>query len=100
MHGYMTERMNDAVWGLLGIEDIAAERRTRSLGLGIAVRKFNDLAVPGLGGAWFGKQLLLATLGVALAEQCRASGSRVQNIEAANALEAIACWMALREVKW
>lgn len=45
-----------------------SERRTRTLSLGATVRAFNDLAVPGLGGVWFGKQLLLATLGVAIAE--------------------------------
>ena len=52
-------------WGLLRPETIASERRTRTLDLGAAVRTFNDLAIPGLGGVWFGKQLLLATLGVA-----------------------------------
>ena len=44
-------------WGLLGPESIAIERRTRTLNLGACVRTFNDLAVPGLGGVWFGKQL-------------------------------------------
>jgi len=48
-------------WGLLGPETLAGERRTRTLGLGATVRSFNDLAVPGLGGVWFGKELLLAT---------------------------------------
>jgi len=63
-------------WGLLGPETLASERRTRTLGLGATVRAFNDLAVPGLGGVWFGKELLLATLGVAIAERIRNSGTR------------------------
>jgi hypothetical protein len=88
------------VWGLLGPETLASERRTRTLGLGATVRAFNDLAVPGLGGVWFGKQLLLATLGVAIAERARNSGKRAQNIEVANAVEALACWLALDCTGW
>jgi hypothetical protein len=76
---------------------LATERRTRTLGLGATVRSFNDLAVPGLGGVWFGKQLLLATLGVAVAEGVRNAGKRAQNIEVANAVEALACWLALND---
>jgi hypothetical protein len=87
-------------WGLLGPETLASERRTRTLGLGATVRSFNDLAVPGLGGVWFGKQLLLGTLGVAIAERVRNSGKRAQNIEVTNAVEALACWLALDFSGW
>lgn len=87
-------------WGLLGPETLASERRTRTLGLGAAVRLFNDRAVPGLGGVWFGKQLFLAVLGVAVAERVRASGGRVRNIEVTNAIEALACWLALDANGW
>jgi len=87
-------------WGLLGPEMLASERRTRTLGLGATVRSYNDLAVPGLGGVWFGKQLLLATLGIAIAERVRNSGKRVQNIEVTNAVEALACWLALDSTGW
>jgi hypothetical protein len=87
-------------WGLLGPETLTNERRTRTLGLGATVRSFNDLAVPGLGGVWFGKQLLLARLGVAIAERVRASGKRAQNIEVSNAVEALACWLALDSNGW
>ena len=87
-------------WGLLGPETLAGERRTRTLGLGATVRSFNDLAVPGLGGVWFGKELLLATLGVAIAEQIRDGGKRTQNIEVTNAVEALACWLALESTGW
>jgi hypothetical protein len=68
--------------------------------LGATVRSFNDLAVPGLGGVWFGKQLLLSTLGVAIAERVRNSGKRAQNIEVTNAVEALACWLALDSNGW
>lgn len=84
-------------WGLLGPEMLASERRTRTLDLGATVRSFNDLAVPGMGGVWFCKQLFLATLGVAVAERVRNAGKRAQNIEVANAVEALACWLALND---
>lgn len=89
-----------SIWGLLGPETLVSERRTRTLGLGAAVRTFNDLAVPGLGGVWLGKQLFLAILGVAVAEQARNEGRRIQNIETANAIEALACWLALNSNGW
>ena len=93
-------RLTAIAWGLLGPETLASERRTRTLGLGATVRSFNDLAVPGLGGVWFGKQLLLAALGVAVAERVRDSGKRAQNIDVANAVEALACWIALDSTEW
>ncbi len=58
----------EGLWGLLGPESLPNARRTRTLGLGASVRRYNDLAVPGLVGVWYGKQLLLATLGVAVDE--------------------------------
>jgi len=87
-------------WGLLSPEFLPNSRRTRTLGLGATVRLFNDLAVPGLGGVWYGKQLLLASLGVAVAEQVRNKGAKVQNIEVANAIEALACWLAFKNNDW
>jgi hypothetical protein len=87
-------------WGLLGPEFLSNERRTRTLGLGQSVRSFNDLAVPGLGGIWYGKQLLLSVLGVAVAEAANSQGARVKNIEAANAIEALACWLAFKRNGW
>lgn len=87
-------------WGLLGPETISSSRRTRSLGIAASVRRFNDLAVPGLGGVWFGKQIFLALLGVAVAESVRTQGKSVQNIQVANAVEALACWLAYRSNDW
>lgn len=87
-------------WGLLGPEKLSNERRVRTLGVGASVRHFNELAVPGLGNVWFGKQLFLATLGIALAEKGRSGNVHVQNIETANAVEALACWLALNNNDW
>jgi hypothetical protein len=92
--------LSNLTWGLLGPEALAGERRTRTLGLAAVVRLFNDHAVPGLGGVWFGKQVLLATLGIAVAEKLRHAGRRVRNIEVANAVEALACWLALNGNDW
>ncbi len=100
IRGENVAKMESYTWGLLGPEHIAIERRTRTLNLGACVRAFNDLAVPGFGGVWFGKQLFMATLGIAIAERVRQSGKRVTNIEVANAVEALGCWLALDHNKW
>ncbi len=92
--------MRKPIWGLLGPEFLPSTHRIRTLGLGASVRHFNDLAVPGLGGIWFGKQVLLATLGVLIAEQARSKGKKVQNIEVANAIEALACWLTFKGNGW
>jgi hypothetical protein len=73
-------------WGTLGPESIESRRRTRTLGLGAAVRACNEAAVPGTGNLWYAKQLMLAALGVRLAEI-----SGLNAILIANAIEALAC---------
>ena len=88
------------MWGLMGPETVASERRTRTLGVGECIRSFNDLAVPGMGGVWFGKQLLLATLGIAVTERVQERRKSVHNIEIANAVEALACRLALDRNGW
>jgi hypothetical protein len=92
--------MMKGTWGLLGPEFLLITRRTRTLGLSASIRLFNDLAVPGLGNVWYGKQLLLATLGVTVAKMARRDGAKVQNIEVANAIEALACWLAFKNNGW
>ncbi len=91
------EKLN---WGLLGPENLAGARRVRTLGLGAAVRKFNQLAVPGLGGVWFAKQIFLAALGVRIADRLRPINANVKAIEMANAVEALACWCAFESNGW
>lgn len=92
--------MASTTWGLLGPEFLPSSRRTRTLGLGAAVRAFNDRAVPGLGGVWYAKQVVLALLGVRVAELARAQGRNVTNIQVANAIEAVACWLAFERNGW
>lgn len=69
------------------------------------MRLFNDLAVPGLGGVWYGKQLLLACLGIAVAEHAggiaqERRNPRLSNIRITNAVEALACWHAFEGNEW
>lgn len=82
-------------WGVLGPASLQVERRTRGLELGGAVRYFNEVAVPGMGGLWFAKPLFLSLLGIRIAED-----SQVSNIMAANAVEALACCLAFDRNKW
>ncbi len=92
--------MKGMIWGLLGPDTVARARRARTLGLGSAVRFFNEQAVPGIGGIWYAKQLWYAMLGVALATRLQAAGQNMPNIKCANAIEALACWLALDGNKW
>jgi hypothetical protein len=61
------------------------------------VRAFNELAVPGMGGVWYGRQILLALLGIYLAETVRRQGRSLSNITTANAVEALAVWCAYKK---
>jgi len=87
------------LWGLLGMDNIDLTRRTRTLRLGQVVRRFNELAVPGLGGMRYAKQIYLAALGIAVAERAR-SVRKVRNIEVANAIEAISCLVSFENNNW
>lgn len=87
--------MSEASWGLMGRDVIGSSRRVRSLGLAATVRNFNDAAVPGLGGLSYGKQLLWSLLGIHTASMAREQGMPVSKTEAANAIEAMACIIAL-----
>lgn len=86
-------------WGLMGPDGLAAVRRVRTLDVGAAVRQFNELAVPGMGSIWTGRQLLWPLLGIAAASKVR-DRMQVSNIEAVNAVEALACSMALAATEW
>lgn len=78
-------------WGLLSPASADSVRRTRGLELGSAVRHYNEVAVPGLGGLWFGKALIWSLLGLRIA---RETGNAP--IPVANAIEALACWQEIR----
>lgn len=78
------------IWGIAARGDAGDTRRTRGLGLGAAVRRYNDLAVPGIGGLWFAKPLVWSMIGLSLGGK---SGTRA---EIANAAEVVAMFHALR----
>lgn len=93
-------------WGLVtgSIDSIS---RQRGLGLGRVVRHFNDLAVPGMGGLWFGKPMLLSLVGLHLHELIQSSGGsfkpilkRSSSIRLADAVEGWACLEALKQTNW
>lgn len=76
-------------WGTAARGDAGDTRRTRGLGLGAAVRRYNDLAVPGIGGLWFAKPLVWSMIGLSLGGK---AGTRA---EIANATEVVAMFHAL-----
>lgn len=77
-------------WGVLQPDDIPSARRLQSLGLTRAIRRFNEKAVPGMGGLWFAMPLIWSMLGVTVARKLER-----RPIEAANAVEAMAMKLAL-----
>jgi hypothetical protein len=77
-------------WGILRPDDIPSARRLQSLGLTRAIRRFNESAVPGMGGLWFAMPLIWSMIGIAVARKLER-----RPIEAANAVEALAMKLAL-----
>ena len=77
-------------WGILRPDDIPSARRLQSLDLTRAIRRFNESAVPGMGGLWFAMPLIWSMLGITVARklECRP-------IEVANAVEALAMKLVL-----
>ena len=88
--------MNSMTWGLCAPASVPSIRRTRTLQLSEIAARFNQLAVPGLGGVWFARQIVMALQGVWIARQLNNGTS---NIEAANAIEALSCWKGYVEGK-
>lgn len=79
-------------WGILVPSDIPSARRLQSLGLTRAIRRFNEKAVPGMGGLWFAMPLIWSMLGIAVAQR-----HDRRPIEVANAVEALAMKLALND---
>lgn len=77
-------------WGILRPDDIPSARRLQSLGLTRAIRRFNEKAVPGMGGLWFAMPLIWSMLGISVGRQLER-----RPIEASNAVEALAMKLAL-----
>lgn len=89
--------MTGSHWGLLAPEELPSTRRTRTLGLGRSVRQFNELAVPGLGGVYYGRQVLFTALSVAISKRVKDRDISTTHIDIANAIEAIACIIGYQE---
>jgi hypothetical protein len=77
-------------WGAILPEGHDITRLKLDLMLGRAVRYFNEAAFPGIGGVFFVRQLTWSALGLELAEKADEIPMRV-----AEAIEALACWIAL-----
>ncbi|MHC9011975.1 hypothetical protein ACYX79_10170 [Stenotrophomonas rhizophila] len=92
--------MTGSQWGLLAPETLPSTRRTRSLGLGRSVRHFNELAVPGMGGVHYGRQVLYTALSMAVAKRVADWERPPTHIEIANAIEAVACTIGYRHINW
>lgn len=92
--------MTGSQWGLLAPETLPGARRTRTLGLGRSVRQFNELAVPGLGGVQYAKQVLFVALSMAVAKSVENADVEVTHIEVANAIEAVACIIGFEATNW
>lgn len=83
-----------AAWGILQPSDIPSARRLQSLGLTRAIRRFNDKAVPGMGGLWFAMPLIWSMLGIRVARKLERGPGPIQS---ANAVEALAMKLALKD---
>ena len=77
-------------WGMFSPDQVASVRRQQTLGLGSAVRHYNDRAVPGLGGLWYGMPVAWSLLGIFIAEELEK-----RPLPSANAVEALSMIGAL-----
>ena len=77
-------------WGMFSPDQVASARRQQTLGLGSAVRHYNDRAVPGLGGLWYGMPVAWSLLGIFIAEELKK-----RPLPSANAVEALSMFGAL-----
>ena len=82
-------------WGVMATDYIVSRRRTRTLGLGRTIRKYNEDAVPGLGQLRYLKQLLWPLMGLRIASRLKLKGVTIRKIVLANAIEAMACLSGL-----
>lgn len=81
-------------WGPIEPDDLTSRRVRLDLKLRAAVRRFNELSVPGVGGVFFVRQLTWAAAGLTVAKETGSHPVRITN-----AIEALACWIALKFAK-
>ena len=91
----------DLPWGRLAPGTAVDERRVRTLGLGSAVRRFNELAVPGLGRAsGSARNSCCRHSDLKVAKAVRDAGGHGRYIEVATAIEALGCWLGFNANGW
>lgn len=83
-------------WGAIEPAESGESRLRLDFGLRPAILRFNEWAVPGLGGAFFVRQLTWGCMGLRLAQELdgKASAARI-----AEGLEALAGWIVVRQSK-
>lgn len=81
------------MWGAVEPKDFAQMRLRLDFGLRRAIMGFNEWAVPGLGGAFFVRQLSWACMGLRLAPEVNTQATPARIAEA---LEAFASWIVVR----
>ncbi|NMV37875.1 hypothetical protein [Ralstonia insidiosa] len=81
------------MWGAAEPKDFAQMRLRLDFGLRRAIMGFNEWAVPGLGGAFFVRQLSWACMGLRLAQEVDTPATPARIAEA---LEAFASWIVVR----
>jgi len=81
-------------WGAIEPAESSESRLRLDFGLRPAILRFNEWAVPGLGGAFFVRQLTWGCMGLRLAQELdgKASAARI-----AEGLEALAGWIVVRQ---
>lgn len=86
-----------SVWGAIEPAESVQSRLRLDFGLRPAILALNEWAVPGLGGAFFVRQLTWGCLGIFLAEEMQRSSLAAQIAEG---IEALASWIALKHVEY
>jgi len=83
-------------WGAIEPSESSESRLRLDFGLRPAILRFNEWAVPGLGGAFFVRQLTWGCMGLLLAQELdgKPSAARI-----AEGLEALAGWIVVRQAK-
>lgn len=82
-----------SIWGAIEPAESVQSRLRLDFGLRPAILALNEWAVPGLGGAFFVRQLTWGCLGIFLAEEMQRSSLAAQIAEG---IEALASWIALK----
>ena len=82
------------MWGAAEPKDFSQMRLRLDFGLRRAIMALNEWAVPGLGGAFFVRQLSWACMGLRLAQEVNTHATPARIAEA---LEAFASWIVVRD---